>query len=293
MAERAEEWRVFVTKAGQVLRVEHTLPEAPAWRGARRGHGAHSRGRRPGAGLRPRCGERAGARSLRASRKTESTDRLDIHIRGHVASALAAGRASNNRRDRRRRSGRRPAVRVRARGVGAAAARCRGAQPDRADCHRGRLRRPPRVGCRPGRGRVEPKAVHAAALLRRGRDHARRDGRVSGQRVAIDSGADEDRATASSPNPGRDRCGPGRAHHHVEPGGPGTRGPAGSLGRVGQPRRARRPAARRCGRRVRRGAAGAGRVAPDAGLGGRRGHRTARSVRAGALGRPRTAWQAF
>ncbi len=28
VAERAEEWRVFVTKAGQVLRVEHTLPEA-------------------------------------------------------------------------------------------------------------------------------------------------------------------------------------------------------------------------------------------------------------------------
>ena len=28
VAERAEEWRVFVTKTGQVLRVEHTLPEA-------------------------------------------------------------------------------------------------------------------------------------------------------------------------------------------------------------------------------------------------------------------------
>ena len=30
VAERAEEWRVFVTKAGQVLRIEHTLPEARA-----------------------------------------------------------------------------------------------------------------------------------------------------------------------------------------------------------------------------------------------------------------------
>ena len=28
VAERAEEWRVFVTKAGQILRTEHTLPEA-------------------------------------------------------------------------------------------------------------------------------------------------------------------------------------------------------------------------------------------------------------------------
>jgi hypothetical protein len=30
VAERAEEWRVFVTRTGQVLRVEHTLPEARA-----------------------------------------------------------------------------------------------------------------------------------------------------------------------------------------------------------------------------------------------------------------------
>jgi len=30
VAERAEEWRVFVTRTGQVLRVEHKLPEARA-----------------------------------------------------------------------------------------------------------------------------------------------------------------------------------------------------------------------------------------------------------------------
>ena len=210
VADRAEEWQVFVTATGEVRTVRHTLPEG-----------------RPGASLTEdearrlavaaiadrvgiECGARRRERDLGASREAESANGLDLHVSRQDRRGAAEGRAAGRGRDRGRRSGGGRALRVCPGRLAATGARGGHARHDSADPHRPRVRR--RAGRRGHHRRdgVEPAAVHAAVVRRRrGTDAARVDrrgrqqladaaGRVADRRAVAPGGRRRRRASVWS-----------------------------------------------------------------------------------------------
>ena len=181
VAERAEEWRVFVTKAGQILRTEHTLPEA-----------------RPGATLDENAArERAVAIvardfgldiaggtlrevSARPAKRKARTDWTFTFVDASLP-PLPQGEPRIAVEHCRRRGDRRAPVRLRSRAMGTSAARDRDPQPDRSDHRRRRLWRVARLGGRRRSGGLEPPALHAKAVPCRDRNHVCRDARRGGQ----------------------------------------------------------------------------------------------------------------
>ena len=127
----------------------------------------------------PRARRRADSGGLREAAETEGADGLDLHLRRHDDRAARAGRAAHRRRPGRRRDRLGREIHLRARGMGSPAARRVHAQHRHPGRDLDRLRRPA-----PGRrdrrhDRVEPRALRAAAVPRRGGDGA---GRVHDQR---------------------------------------------------------------------------------------------------------------
>ncbi len=269
VAERAEEWRVFVTRAGQVLRVEHQLPEARA--GATLDES--SARTRAAAVLKQEFGldvERGHAReiSARPAKLTARTDWTFTYADSSLP-PLSQGELRIDGRVRGRRTGERPPLRVRARSVGARAAGRRNPQPRRPHHRRRRLWRAPRVSGGRRRGRVEPPEVLTAAVPRRRRDHARRHPRVGGQCVAGDAGGHADRDSTRDSGPRRHRRRARGARDHLESRGPRARRAAGAVDRIEHPPRRRGAAPRRRGRSLRRRAPRTGWIAADARVGRR------------------------
>ncbi len=282
VAERAEEWHVFVTRTSQVLRVEHTLPED-----------------RPGAtldestartraeavlmqefGLRAGSGDvQAREVSARPAKRKARTDwtftytdlslpplpqgelRIEVELAGDDVASVRRFVFVPEQWDRQRRS-------AETRNLIA-----------RVDSRR-RLWWPPRVGRRRRRDRVEPQEVHATALLCRRRDHADPVAGVGDQCMAVRAGAVAHGDPAAHPAVDRDRRRARRARHHLEPRRTRARRSAGSPDRFRQPPRPRCVAARDCSRSLRCGAAGIGRLASNPGMGHDRLHRAGWHARA-------------
>ena len=156
VAERAEEWRVFVANTGEVRSVRHTLPEA-----------------RPGTTL-----DEASARALaqrtvleryhldvsrgqarevsaKPQKLSARTDWTFTYVDTTIARA-ATGRAANRGRPRRGRGRRHRSFHLHPGGMAAAEPRGRNAELRAADSGHTGIRRPPRQRRRGGRDRVEP-----------------------------------------------------------------------------------------------------------------------------------------
>ena len=159
VAERAEEWRVFVTKAGQVLRVEHTLPEArpgadarrerrarvarwPCWRGSSASTSASGQARevsaRP-AKLKARTDWTFTFADTSLPPLPQGELRIDVELAGDEVASVRRFVFVPEQWERQQRAAETRNLIV-------------------ADRHRRRLRRPAGVGCRPRRDRVEPQA---------------------------------------------------------------------------------------------------------------------------------------
>ena len=226
VAERAEEWRVFVTRSGDVLRVEHTLPEGRAGATLDENRRESARRRRAEARVRPGCRQRSGPRSVGAASQAEGADGLDLYVRRRDGTAVATGRTAPRRRDRRRSGRRRATVRLRSGAVGTAATGDRDQEPDSAHRRRRRLWRAARRGGRRRRRRMEPPALHTTPVFCGRGNHARGDGRGGWKCVAGDAGRHAHRDSSRAATSRRPRRGAGRADRDVEPDRPGAGCPA-------------------------------------------------------------------
>ena len=181
MAERAEEWRVFVTKAGQILRTEHTLPEARPGatldENAARERAVASVARDFGLDIAGGTLREVSARPAKRKARTDWTftfvdaslpplpqgePRIAVEIAGDEVTVVRRFVFVPEQWERQQRATGYP-------------------QPDRSDHRRRCLWRVTRLGGRRRSGGLEPAALHAKAVPGSDRNHVCRDARRSGQ----------------------------------------------------------------------------------------------------------------